>query len=117
MGSRGGSSNIDIPQSAPEVLRKLLAALPKDVRFRIKSLDILDGQVDLDLQVRSPVDAGALATSLSSAGFDVKPPVTQQKDAKTFESLLEAQWSGEPDNESSRGEVSIRIFTPREATG
>jgi type II secretory pathway component PulL len=117
MGSRGASSQVDVPQSATEVLRELLAALPENVQFRITSVDILNGQVDLDLQVRSPVDAGELATSLSSAGFEVKPPVTTQKDAKTFDSLLEAQWSGRSENPALQDEVSVRISIGGEITG
>ncbi len=93
LGSRGETSEVDVPVSATMVLRELLGALPSEVRFRITHIKIADGQVDLDLQVRNPVDAGALATSLSSAGFDVKPPGTTLKDARTFESLLEATWT------------------------
>ncbi len=94
MGSLGATSDIDVPQSATVVLRQLLAALPDSVRFRIKSLKILNGQVDLEVQVRTPVDAGVLATSLESHGFEVEPPVTTRKDAQTFDSVLEAKWIG-----------------------
>jgi hypothetical protein len=117
MGSRGATSQIEIPQSAPKVLRELLAALPTDVRFRIKSVKIRNGQVDLDLQVRSPVDAGALASSLAAAGFVVKPPVITQKDAQTFDSLLEAEWDGLPRQSATQDEVSIQISIQHEVTG
>lgn len=96
MGSRGTSTDIELPQSAPEVLRGLLSALGADIRFRVTSIDIRNGQIDLDLQVRSPVDAGAIASSLADAGFEVKPPVITQQDAKTFDALLKAEWRGHP---------------------
>ncbi len=109
MGSRGATSQVDVPKSAPKILCALLTALPDDVRFRIKSVKVLNGQVDLDLQVRVPTDAGKLAMSLESSGFNVKPPVTTQKDAKTFDSVLEATWIGRDRQSTSRDEVSVRI--------
>jgi type II secretion system protein L len=118
LGSRGESSQVDIPVSAPHVLRQLIAALPADVRFRFKSISVLDGRVDLDLQVRSPVDAGTLAASLSAAGFEVKPPGTTQQDRRTFDSILEAQWVGTPRTAASAGdELSYHVAFSREAAG
>ncbi len=100
-GSRVGSTDIDAPQSATEVLEQLLAALPDTVRFRITSVKILNGRVDIDLQVRTTVDAGALAGALEENGFEVEPPVTTRKDARTFDSTLEARWVGRRENQSS----------------
>jgi hypothetical protein len=117
MSSRGASSLVDVPQSAPEVLRELLAAFPQEVRFRIKSIKIRNGRVDLDMQVRSPVDAGVLATSLSAVGFDVEPPVTTQKDAQTFDSVLEARWLGRRAGRKIETDVSIRLMIAREVAG
>lgn len=117
IGSRGASSLVDLPQSAPEVLHELLAALPETVRFRLRSIKILNGKVDLDMQVRSPVDAGVLATSLSAAGFDVEPPVTTQQDARTFDSVLEARWLGRPAQSQRKTDVSVRLSIDREAAG
>ena len=117
IGSRGATSQVDIPKSAPEILRTLLAALPQDVRFRIESLTVLNGQVDLGLQVRVPTDAGKLAMSLESAGFDVKPPVTTQRDAKTFDSVLEAIWIGRTPQSPAQDDVSVRISITAEVAG
>lgn len=118
LGSRGESSQVDIPVSAPHVLRKLIAALPVDVRFRFKSIRVLDGRVDIDLQVRSPVDAGTLATSLSASGFEVKPPGTTQQDGNTFDSILEAKWIGAPRTSAPAGEeLSYHISFSRELAG
>ncbi|MGI9474027.1 MAG: hypothetical protein ACR2NZ_20980 [Rubripirellula sp.] len=117
MGSRGASTQVEVPRSAPIVLRDLLQGLPDDVRFRITSLSILNGRVDLDLQVRSPVDAGALATSLSNAGFDVEPPVTTQKDAKTFDSVLEANWVGIPATNGPDDRSSVHVSVHHEVSG
>lgn len=91
--SRGASSDLELPQSATEVLREFLAALPDTLRFRITSLKITNGRVDLDFQVRTAVDAGTLAIALESHGFEVEPPVTTRKDERTFDSVLEAKWS------------------------
>ena len=98
LGSRGATAEINVPQSATEVLRELLSALPESVRFRISRLKILNGRVQLELQVRTAVDAGALATALKSHGFEVEPPVTTRKDARTFDSVLEASWPGRSSN-------------------
>ncbi len=94
LGSSTETSTIDAPTAAPDVLQALLAALPNDVRFRITRIQINDGQVDVDLEVRNPVDAGTMADALASSGFEVKPPGTTQKDARTYESVLEATWIG-----------------------
>lgn len=93
MVSRGRGTKVDLPVSGHSVLNQLLAALPDDLRFRITRIEVEDGKVRLELQVRSPVDAGTLASEIAAAGFDVKPPVTTQSDAKTFDSTLEAEWS------------------------
>ncbi len=103
MGSRGATAEIDLPQSATEVLRQLLAALPESLRFRIKSLKIFNGQVDLELQVRTAVDAGALATALESHGFEVEPPVTTRKDAQTFDSVSGGEMDWPPVEFGGRG--------------
>lgn len=116
MASRGRSGEVELPISATRVLRHLLIALPDDLRYRVTRIDVNNGQLDLDLQVRSPVDAGTLASHLSAAGFAVKPPVTTQSDARTFQSSLEARWSGSPTvNEAAR--VSIEWTEPVEGQG
>ena len=110
MGSRNASNQIDVPKPAVQILRGLLTSLPEDVRFRISEIDIRNGAIDIDLQVRRPVDAGVIAESLSKGGFEVAPPVTTQKDAKTFDSFLEAKWprtrtankNSEPPNKKQR---------------
>lgn len=109
LASRGATANIDLPVSAANVLRQLLAALPQEVRYHITKIDIVDGELDLDVQVRSPVDAGALATSLSRSGFDVDPPVTNQKDSRTFESVLEARWIGANDRVDVREQATMDV--------
>ena len=114
MASRGRSGNVDLPISGREVLTRLLLALPDDLRFRVTKIDILNGKLDVELQVRSPVDAGTLASHLSAAGFVVKPPVTTQSDARTFDSTLEAEWSGSSVNTTS---VSLRWSAVAEVRG
>ncbi len=94
LASRGQNSDIEIPHSATHALRRLLGALPVGLRYRITRIEIRDGQVDLQLQVRSALDAGKIATSISGAGFQVAPPGTRQVDQGTFESNLQAIWVG-----------------------
>ena len=94
VGARGGQSSVDAPVNAPEILRVMLNAIPSDVRFRIESLSITNGAIEMNVQVRSPVDAGAIAAAISAAGFTTDPPVTLQKDAKTFTSTIRAVWMG-----------------------
>jgi hypothetical protein len=69
-----------------------LIAFPQEIRFQISSLKVSSGRVDLNLQVRTAVDAGNLAMALKSHGFEVEPPVTTRKDATTFDSVLKARW-------------------------
>ena len=92
MGSRNASKQIEAPESATEVMGAILASLPTNIRLRINSIDIRNGILDLAFQVQRTVDAGAVAEALSKAGFDVSPPVTTQKDGKTFDSTIQAQW-------------------------
>ncbi len=98
LSSRGENTDIEIPRSAPQILRRVLVAIPADIRYRVTRIEILDGKVDLLLQVRNTVDAGKIATSISAAGFQVDPPGTRQVDPQTFESNLTAVWIGKSDN-------------------
>jgi hypothetical protein len=109
LGSSGETTPIEVPVSAAGVLRELMAALPNDTRFRLTRIQIRDGDVDLEVQVRSPVDAGTLANALSGAGFEVKPPGTTRIDAGTFRSSLEARWNGNAVGSPAGDEVSVRI--------
>ncbi|MAI33747.1 MAG: hypothetical protein L7W43_11800 [Rubripirellula sp.] len=92
MGSRNATKQIEAPNSATEVMRVLLASLPTATRMRISSIDIRNGDLNLTFQVQHFVDAGVVAEALSQGGFDVSQPATTQKDAKTFESSLQAKW-------------------------
>jgi type II secretory pathway component PulL len=103
----GGTSKMDIPHSAPDILRDLVAALPSDVRVHFKVIAITNGEVTLDFQVRDTVDAGALAESLGAAGFEVEPPQTTQKDAKTYDSVLKAKWTSREASDSLGESASL----------
>ncbi len=124
MASRGSGGSIDLPLSARSMLLRLLSSLPNDLRFRVTKIDIDNGRLDVELEVRSPVDAGTLASHLSSVGFSVKPPVTTQSDAKTFVSSLEAEWVGLPQSGvpqsgagGDRAKVSFRLRANVEVRG
>ncbi len=92
MGSRGASTSVDLPVAAPNVLGDLLEGIPHDLRFQIRRIDIANGKLDLDLLVRSPVDAGKFADALASAGFHIDPPLTEQTDAKMFQCRITGRW-------------------------
>ncbi|MGI9468550.1 MAG: hypothetical protein ACR2OA_15640 [Rubripirellula sp.] len=92
MGSRNATKQIEAPNSATEVMRLLLTSLPTDIRVRVSSIDIRNGDLDLTFQVQHFVEAGIVAEALSQGGFDVSQPATAQKDAKTFESTIQAKW-------------------------
>jgi DNA-binding MarR family transcriptional regulator len=117
MASRGSGGSIDLPLSARSMLVRLLSSLPNNLRFRVTQIDIENGQLDVELEVRSPVDAGTLASHLSSVGFRVKPPVTTQSDAKTFVSSLEAEWVGSPQSDLSSSGLSSSGFSQPAASG
>jgi hypothetical protein len=95
LGSRGAGTQIDAPLASADILRRLLVALPRDLRLRIDRIDIQDDGLSLDVQVQRPVDAGSIATALAAIGFDVKPPITTQRDSQTYDSTIEAVFLGE----------------------
>ncbi|TWT52716.1 hypothetical protein Pla22_03420 [Rubripirellula amarantea] len=104
LGSRGAKTSIDIPISAPFVLKRLLMALPDTVRFQIDRIEITNGEIDIELQSLSPVDAGRVAEALSQFGFAMKPPITNQSEDGTFNSQIRGNWLGPqrgPSNETS----------------
>ena len=117
-GSRNASNEIDVPRPAAQIVRELLVLLPEDIRFRVGGIDIRNGDVEIDLQVRRPVDAGVIAEALSQGGFEVAPPVTTQKDSKTFDSILEANWPrrGASDNRSNKTQRITEAPTPAEVS-
>lgn len=108
VGSRGASTTVEIPRPASDVVRGLIAAIPADLRFRIESLAVNDGRADLEMHVRTPVDAGKIATALASAGFQVDPPVTTQKDTRTFTSSIRARWIGKAADTGTSGQGGTR---------
>lgn len=92
LNSRGENTDIEVPDSAPDTLRRLLAAIPDGVRYRVMRIEIRNGEVNLLLQVKNTVDAGRIASAIAEAGFRVDPPGTRRIDAQTFESDLKASW-------------------------
>ena len=102
------SPDIDVSAESPQTPQDVVVSFPPKSTGQ---------QIDLDLQVRVPTDAGKLALSLEAAGFDVKPPVTTQYDAKTFDSILEATWIGPIEQSPTRDGLSVRIAIRKEVAG
>ena len=107
LGSRrlgAGSKNADnqiAPQSALQVLDAFLVGMPKNVRYQFTQVDIQDGDLRADVQIRAHNDAGKIAASLESAGFTMLPPGTQQINPNTVSSQLDGKFDA---SDSSRGE-------------
>lgn len=66
----------DVPESvaAAEVLKRLLKALPNEMRFQILEIRIEDGRLALDGHVRSHSSADTIAAALRKAGATVASP-------------------------------------------
>ena len=91
-GSRGATSNIDLPVAAPKVLGDLLKGIPEGLRFQVDRIDISDGNLDLDVLVVNDTDAGKIANALANAGFVVNPPITEQTDSQMFQCQITGRW-------------------------
>ncbi len=64
--------------SALEHLRRVLASLPKDLRYRILDLNIQPDLIRVDGEALSHVEAERLAVALRDTGlYEVEPPKTQ----------------------------------------
>ena len=92
LGSMGQDDDVPIPTSAPHVVRAFLLALPKNVRFQVKRVEITNGELKATIRVANAIDIGKIATAVKNAGFDVAAPGTRQIDPQTIESVLEATW-------------------------
>jgi type II secretion system protein L len=115
MGLRGAATkDIDLPQSAPSILRELLSALPENMRFRFTSIKVLDGHFVLDVELRDFVDAGEISDALSKAGFIVDPPQVTKKEAgsESVGAVLEGDWVGR-----ATDDLSQERLTTAEAAG
>ncbi len=94
VGSRRVSSDLPVPRPALDVLYSLLQGLPDDVRFRLTEIQIENGELRLDIELRNHSDAGKMAGALESQGFRVVPPSTTQREDQAVQSRLEATWVG-----------------------
>jgi type II secretion system protein L len=90
--SRETGDDVVTPPAALELLDRLLSALPSDLRLRILEARIEQGDIVLDLELRSHGDAGVIASALERSGFVVTPPTTSQRDDVTVSSRVRASW-------------------------
>ncbi|MEM9588662.1 MAG: hypothetical protein AAGA03_15380 [Planctomycetota bacterium] len=90
--SRGQSTDLTRPESAPRLLRTALNGLPEDIRFQLTRVEIRAETIAMDLGVRRQADAGRLAESLAATGFQVDPPTTRQSEDQTYQATLRARW-------------------------
>ena len=81
------------PDSATDVMQRLVTGLPQQMRFRITRIEVRGAEVEVDVQVRSPQEIGEFATALSDHGFEVDPPGIDQVDAQTYQTTINARWS------------------------
>ena len=83
LGARGEEAAVRLPPSALNVLYKLVAGLPPDLRLQVEQIRIENGQIDLDVKVRSVGAAGQVADAIQNHGFVVEPPTTEQRGTDT----------------------------------
>ena len=87
---------IEIPPSATMILREILAALPMDVRYQIRDIDIVRGTVDLTLLVKKSSDASIIANAIEARGFKVpSPKISRAEDNESlWTAPMNATWIG-----------------------
>lgn len=81
VGARGQEAAVRLPPSALNVLHELVTGMPEDIRWQADQIRIEDGQIDIDLDVRSIGKAGALADALQNNGFTIEPPTTEHNES------------------------------------
>lgn len=101
LGSWGQDKDVRIPTSAPSVLRRLIMALPNDVRYQVSRIQVRDGEVELTIRARDTISVGKIASSLSEVGFEVSPPGTVQLSPGTIESTLTAKFDAANNEDSA----------------
>ena len=99
-GTRAPTDELPHPVAADYVLQRLLAALPKAMRFRFSEIRIERDKFYIAGEVRSNADADRLAASLRSSGFRVDPPRMQRLSGKGFSVRLDGQAQGLSEEES-----------------
>ena len=77
-GRTGQGEPLPSTVSTLRLLRDFLAALPKDLRYRVVDFRIEQGRLSLEMEVRSHTDADVIASALRTRGFTVEPPRSEQ---------------------------------------
>jgi type II secretory pathway component PulL len=70
--------------SATRLLYRVLAGLPRDVRYRLFEIRVEEGRVDLDGEVLSHGDADLIASALRAQELNVELPRSQQLPSQTI---------------------------------
>jgi hypothetical protein len=70
--------------SATRLLYRVLAGLPRDVRYRLFEVRVEEGRVDLDGEVLSHGDADRMASALRAQELNVELPRSQQLPSQTI---------------------------------
>lgn len=76
IGQRSVSSTVRRPVDAFPVLSNIIAALPEDLSFQVRSIRIQDGEFQLDIDLESLDATAQITRHLDEAGFETLPPST-----------------------------------------
>ena len=76
MGVRQTDPTTSAPKSALLVLHRIIESLSDDFPFEVEEIRIENGRFAIEIELLSQQDAGKVALSLSSKGFNVEPPAT-----------------------------------------
>lgn len=99
-GTRGPAKELPAGPSCDQLLQRILAALPEDIRYRVPEIRLEGASLYLGGEVRSNADADRIAAALRAAGFEVASPRTQRLAEQGFAVRLAGQL---PDEKSSGG--------------
>lgn len=76
MGVRKTDPTTSAPKSALVVLHRIIESLKNDFPFEVEEIRIENGRFAIEIELLSQQDAGMIALSLASKGFNVEPPAT-----------------------------------------
>lgn len=78
VGAHAASNRLTLPSPALNTLLRVLRGAPNSERCVVRELEIQDGRLDLDAELRSLSEANLLAAALRREGFSIDTPTTTQ---------------------------------------
>ena len=90
-GARGNTGELQWRPTGLRVLHDALSALPQQERFYIREIRIEDGELTIDVRMRSHGSVDVLVSALERQGFQVNAPATTRQSAEEVSSRIFAQ--------------------------